>query len=55
MTERDNAAELSPFRQSRLYAEGWNAARGALEPPANPYDKEPERAHWLKGYTEALA
>ena len=56
MTEYKTApSDLSLFRQSRLYAEGWNAARGSLEPPENPYAEEPERAHWLRGYSEAMA
>jgi len=46
------------FRQSRIYAEGWNAARSASqkagETVPNPYTKEPERSRWLEGFTQAL-
>ena len=51
------------FRNSRVYAEGWNAARtlscsvppGTLEPAAsNPYASEPERSRWNEGFTQAL-
>jgi hypothetical protein len=57
---------LSPealFRQSRVYAQGWNAARNRLpqENPAagkttaNPYASEPEHSRWNEGYVAALA
>jgi hypothetical protein len=56
---------LSPqalFRQSRVYAQGWNAARDASlwRGPAvgkgatNPHTSEPERSRWNEGYAAAL-
>ena len=48
------------FRQSRIYAEGWNAARtmpvgAATAKPAasNPYPSEPERSRWQEGFAAA--
>jgi hypothetical protein len=52
----------SAFRQSRIYAEGWNAARTLSKtlPPgspesvvANPYISEPERSRWNEGFAAA--
>jgi hypothetical protein len=54
---------LTAFRHSRIYAEGWNAARtlAASDPhtgvePAtpNPYASEPERSRWHEGFSAAL-
>jgi hypothetical protein len=49
------------FRQSRVYAQGWNAARDASlhRGPAgkavtNPHTSEPERSRWTEGYAAAL-
>ena len=53
-------SDLSAFRRSRIYAQGWNAARGprtgsALCPHvANPYSTEPEKSRWNEGYANAL-
>jgi len=50
MTSATNA-----FRQSRIYAEGWNAARtlsGGIPSP-NPYSSEPERSRWQAGFIAA--
>ena len=44
--------DLSLFRKSRIYAEGWKAARGSSKPSGNPYASEPERSRWLEGYTK---
>jgi hypothetical protein len=51
---------LSAFRRSRIYAQGWSAARepsirdvlpkGAV----NPYASEPEKSRWDEGYANAL-
>ena len=50
------------FRHSRIYAEGWNAARtlsatvpaGAHEHTMqNPYSSEPERTRWNEGFAAA--
>lgn len=46
---------LSAFQQSRIFAEGWNAARGSMKPARNPYASEPERARWLEGYSQGSA
>lgn len=51
---------LSAFRRSRIYAQGWNAAReprtgGALRKDMiNPYPSEPEKSHWHEGFANAL-
>ena len=50
------------FRQSRIYAQGWNAARSwSLEhgpapakPAANPYASEPDKSRWDEGYAERI-
>jgi hypothetical protein len=52
------ASALTPFRQSRIYAEGWNAARKSSEGSGaarNPYPADPERARWAEGFAGALA
>ncbi len=50
------------FRLSRVYAEGWNAARrlpANIRPEAstmttiNPYTSEPERTSWNQGFANA--
>jgi len=44
------------FRLSRIYAEGWNAARRASSDGtivSNPYRAEPERTRWDQGFAEA--
>ena len=46
---------LSAFRNSRIYAEGWNAARKTQDALANPYGDEPQKSRWLKGFTEGSA
>ena len=48
-------ADLSGFRRSRIYAEGWNAARGGARAETNPYTREAERARWLEGYNKRLS
>ena len=53
-------SDLSAFRHSRIYAQGWNAARGPRTSGAlhkdtvNPYASEPERSCWDEGYANAL-
>jgi len=53
-------SDLSAFRRSRIYAQGWNAAReprtgGALRKDVtNPYACEPEKSRWGEGYANAL-
>jgi hypothetical protein len=50
------------FRLSRVYAQGWNAARqlpANVQPDAktmttlNPYTSEPERTSWNRGFANA--
>ena len=49
-------SDLTAFRRSRIYAQGWNAARaprtrGAPSKDAvNPYPSEPEKSRWDEGY-----
>ena len=51
---------LSAFRRSRIYAQGWNAARepraGAGFNPGivNPYPSDPEKSRWDSGYANGL-
>ena len=51
---------LSAFRRSRIYAQGWNAARepdtgGALRKVVvNPYPSDPEKSRWDSGYANGL-
>jgi hypothetical protein len=53
-------SDFSAFRRSRIYAQGWNAAReprtgGALrEGAVNPYTSELEKSRWDEGYANAL-
>lgn len=46
------------FRNSRIFAEGWNAARThSLAPagkPQNPYAPGPEHMRWNEGFTQAM-
>ena len=45
------------FQYSRIYAQGWNAARtGTTASKAavpNPYSCEPERSRWQQGFAAA--
>ena len=50
------------FRLSRVYAQGWNAARqlsaniradAAAMAALNPYTSEPERTRWDQGFDNA--
>jgi len=52
---------LSPeilFQRSRVYAQGWNAARanslGPAKAATNPYTSEPERSRWDEGHAGAM-
>jgi hypothetical protein len=53
-------SDLSAFQRSRIYAQGWNAARGPRTGSAphqdatNPYSAEPEKSRWSEGYANAL-
>lgn len=57
---RTSSEEL--FQQSRVYAQGWNAARNsslhtglaAVKATTNPYTSEPQRSRWDEGYAAAL-
>jgi ribosome modulation factor len=56
--------EVTQFKLSRIYAEGWNAANGmpsnelcelgsGKEVAMNPYSDEPERSRWSDGFRKA--
>ncbi len=56
------AAGATSFRLSRVYAQGWNAARqlsantradAATMAALNPYTSEPERTRWNQGFANA--
>lgn len=53
-------SDLSAFRRSRIYAQGWNAAREArtgdalIQGVINPYPSEPEKSRWDSGYANGL-
>jgi hypothetical protein len=47
---------MTEFQYSRIYAQGWNAARTgstAKTKTRNPYPADPERARWQQGFTAA--
>jgi hypothetical protein len=55
-------ADHGSFQLSRVYAQGWNAARrlpanARLDPKAiadlNPHKSEPERTRWSEGFLKA--
>ena len=51
-------AKVTPFRLSRIYAQGWNAARldwRAAGAPVDPYVAEPERSRWQAGFSGSQA
>lgn len=56
------AVNHSPFQLSRVYAQGWNAARRLpvnirVDPKTiadlNPHESEPERTRWNEGFLKA--
>jgi hypothetical protein len=58
-------SRLSPeelFQHSRVFAQGWNAARtwslrtdpAAAKAMTNPHTSQPERSRWDEGYASAL-
>jgi hypothetical protein len=56
------AAGATSFLLSRVYAQGWNAARqlsanagadAATMAALNPYTSEPERTRWNQGFANA--
>jgi hypothetical protein len=57
-----HASDQAAFRYSRIYAEGWKAARSLLKSgidPAdvlalNPYRSGLERTRWNEGFAKAL-
>ena len=54
-----HAVQSAAFRLSRIYAQGWSAARSlssriGVQKIINPYSSEPERDRWDKGYANAL-
>jgi hypothetical protein len=54
-------AAKNAFQLSRVYAQGWNAARMVWTAKhtdrdiANPYPAEPERSRWQAGFAGAQA
>jgi hypothetical protein len=62
---REDSASDGAFRLSRIYAEGWNAARKMLLTDSgdfdaagsallNPYNTEPQRSRWAEGFAKAM-
>ncbi|MES2294094.1 MAG: hypothetical protein V4527_12405 [Pseudomonadota bacterium] len=57
-----SSARDMDFRYSRIYAQGWNAARSLVKTgndaadaaALNPYRLESERARWNEGFAKAL-
>jgi len=56
----NSKAPLTDFQRSRIYAEGWNAARATslkndagMKAP-NPYRAEPQRSRWNEGFAQGL-
>jgi len=58
-------SRMSPeelFRHSRVFAQGWNAARtsplrtgpAVVKAMTNPYISEPQRSRWDEGYAGGL-
>jgi hypothetical protein len=53
--------DQTPFQLSRIYAQGWNAARQArldraeADGVAVPYAADPERASWQRGFADGSA
>jgi len=51
-------ADQTPFQLSRIYAQGWNAARQMRlertegEGVVVPYAADPERASWQRGFAD---
>ena len=49
-----SAATAKSFRLSRVYAQGWNSARGPKGTGRdNPYPADPERGRWQAGFVNA--
>ncbi len=46
---------MTEFQRSRIYAQGWNAARteGSKAAARNPYFTEPEHSRWQQGFAAA--
>lgn len=62
---REDSASDGAFRLSRIYAEGWNAAKkmsiiddgefdAAGGSALNPYKTEPQRSRWAEGFAKAM-
>lgn len=63
--ESRSGVEISAFQLSRIYGQGWSAARKlladggsdvdeALAATLNPHGTVEEREHWARGFKEAL-
>jgi hypothetical protein len=52
-----NATTLTEFQYSRIYAQGWNAARvdstTSKAAAGNPYPSGPEHTRWQEGFAAA--
>jgi hypothetical protein len=51
-----NPPALTEFQYSRIYAQGWNAARidsSTSKTAANPYPSGPEHTRWQEGFAAA--
>lgn len=66
MDKNTPVTNLSAYRLSRVYAEGWNRARELSAADReqvvhsgvdvlNPYAVEPQRARWAEGFTSAYS
>jgi hypothetical protein len=66
MAQEHQVTDLSAFRLSRIYAQGWNRAhelsvkdRAHVEfcgaEMLNPYAADPERSRWSDGFSKAFS
>jgi|SoiMethySBSTD1v2_1073268.scaffolds.fasta_scaffold1419587_1 hypothetical protein len=64
-TEDRNQMDANAYRLSRIYGQGWKAAKEMLldhpegleaksTAPANPHETLEERARWSQGFEDAL-
>jgi len=64
LTSQTKALDADAFQLSRVYGQGWNAAKKLLAEgravsaaqavKLNPYSNVEERARWAKGFEEGL-
>jgi ribosome modulation factor len=63
-SKKEIGAADQAFRLSRVYAEGWNAAKkesliesdggNGGRKTANPYAIDPQRSRWERGFADAM-